>query len=115
MEKNFSQVIKDHDHNHKTVKYRGSAHSHYNINLKLIRKAPVLFHNLGGYDHYLIMQEINKFDVEISATPNGLDKYMAFIINENLVFIDSMQFMNSTLDILVKNLPDNDFKYFTRI
>ena len=32
---------------------------------------------------------------------------MAFIINENLAFIDSMQFMNSILDALIKN---NDFK-----
>ena len=36
---------------------------------------------------------------------------MAFTINTNLVFIDRMQFMNSSLDLLGKNLPDNDFKY----
>ena len=28
-----------------------------------------------------------------------------------LVFIDSMQFMNSSLDKLVENLSDEDFKY----
>ena len=38
---------------------------------------------------------------------------MAFTINSNLVFIDSMQFMNSSLDSLVKNLSDNDFKYLS--
>ena len=38
---------------------------------------------------------------------------MAFILNKNLVFIDSMQFMNSSLEKLVKNLLDNDFKYLT--
>ena len=37
---------------------------------------------------------------------------MGFTINTNLVYIDSMQFMNSSLDSLVKNLSDNDFKYF---
>ena len=36
---------------------------------------------------------------------------MGFIINKNLVFIDSMPFMNFILDTLVKNLSDNDFKY----
>ena len=36
---------------------------------------------------------------------------MGFIINKNLVFIDSMPFMNVILDTLVKNLSDNDFKY----
>ena len=29
-------------------------------------------------------------------------------------FIDSMQFMNFSLDVLVKNLPDNDFKYSSK-
>ena len=38
---------------------------------------------------------------------------MAFTINTNLVFIDSMQFINCSLDSLVKNLSDNDFKYFS--
>ena len=36
---------------------------------------------------------------------------MAFILGRDLVFIDSMQFMNSSLDKLVKNLVDKDFKY----
>ena len=36
---------------------------------------------------------------------------MAFFLVRNLVFIDSMQFMNSSLDKLAKNLSDEDFKY----
>ena len=43
--------------------------------------------------------------------PYGLEKYMAFFLGRNLVFIDSMQFMNSSLDKLAKNLSDEDFKY----
>ena len=39
---------------------------------------------------------------------------MAFTINKNLIFIDSMQFMNSSLDALVKNLSDNDFKHLSQ-
>ena len=39
---------------------------------------------------------------------------MAFTINKNLVFIDNMQFMNSSLNALVKNLSDNDFKYLSQ-
>ena len=38
---------------------------------------------------------------------------MTFTINNTLVFIDSMQFMNSSLDSLVRNLSDNDFKYLS--
>ena len=39
---------------------------------------------------------------------------MDFTINKNLVFTDSMQFMNSSLNKLVKNLTDNDFKYLSQ-
>ena len=60
------------------------------------------------------MQEIGKFDVKVNVIPNRLEKYMAFTINNNLVFIDSMQFMNSSLDSLVKNFSDNDFKYLSQ-
>ena len=36
---------------------------------------------------------------------------MALFLGRDVVFIDSMQFMNSSLDRLVKNLVDKDFKY----
>ena len=60
-------------------------------------KVSVIFHDLKCYDSHLIIQEIGKFDFKVNAIPNGLEKYMAFTINNNLVFIDSMQFMNSSL------------------
>ena len=39
---------------------------------------------------------------------------MKFFLGKNLIFIDSMQFMNSKLDKLVKNLSDEDFKYLVK-
>ena len=38
---------------------------------------------------------------------------MTFILNKNLVFIDSTQFMNSSFEKqkLAKNVLDDDFKY----
>ena len=38
---------------------------------------------------------------------------MSFTLNNNIVFIDSMLFINSSLDKLAKNLSDKDFKYLT--
>ena len=81
--------------------------------LKLLKKVLVIFHNLKGYDSHLIFKELSKFNVKISVIPNGLEKYMAFTINKNLVFIDSMQFMNCSLDTLVKNLNDKDLEYLS--
>ena len=51
--------------------------------------------------------------MKVSVISNGLEKYMVFTVNRNLIFIDSIQFMNSSLDSLVKNLSDNDFKYLS--
>ena len=79
----------------------------------MTKKFPVIFHNLEGYDSHLIFIELSKFNVKISVIPNGLEKCMAFTINRNIVFIDSMQFMKSSLDSLVKNLMDQDFKYLS--
>ena len=98
------------DHCHVTGKFRGAAHWSCNINLQLTKKLPVIFQNLRGYDSHLIFNELKKFNVKIYVIQNGLEKFMAFFLNKNLVFIDSMQFMNSSLDKLVKNLADSDFK-----
>ena len=87
-------------HCHVTGKFRGAAHWDCNINFHLTKKVPVIFHNLKGYDRHLIFNELDKLDVKISVIPNGLEKYMAFFSNKN--FINSMQFMNSSLDNLLK-------------
>ena len=60
------------------------------------------------------MGEIGKLDVKVNDIPNELEKYMAFTINNNLIFIGSMRFIDSSLDALVKNLSDNDFKYLSQ-
>ena len=101
------------DHCHITGKFRGAAHWSCIINLQLTEKVPLIFHNLRGYDSHLIFCELNKFDVKIGVIPNRLEKYMTIVLNKNLVFIGSMQFMNSSLEKLVKSLSENDFKYLT--
>ena len=50
------------------------------------------------------MNVINEFGVNVSVMPNGLEIYIAFTINENLVFIGSKQFINSSLENLVLNI-----------
>ena len=99
------------DHCHITNKFRGAAHQSCNLNFQLTKIIPVIFHNLKGYDSHLIFSVLYKFNLKINVIPNGLEKYMAFFLNKNLVFIDSTQFVNSSLDKLVKNLSDEDFKY----
>ena len=66
------------DHCHVTGKFRGAAHKSYNLNFKLTKNVPVIFHNFRGYDSHLIFNEFDKFDVKIKVILNGLEKYMAY-------------------------------------
>ena len=52
--------------------------------------------------------------MKINVILNGLEKYLAFFLGKNLIFIDSMQFINSSLDKVVKNLSDEDFNYLVK-
>ena len=120
--------IRVRDHCHITGKYRGSAHQDCNLKLKINpeeSKIPVIFHNLRGYDSHFIMQEIGAIvkkhayknkkgdekQMNINAIPNNMEKYMAFMLGNHLTFIDSFQFMSSSLEKLVSNLPRKSLKY----
>ena len=121
--------IRVRDHCHITGNYRGSAHQDCNLNLRLTNKIPVVFHNLRGYDSHFIMQQIGKIvnkhtyvnkkgekqHTSVHAIPNNMEKYMAVMLGYNLVFIDSFQFMSSSLDKLVSNLPKESFKYTSEV
>ena len=69
-----------------------------------------MFYNLKNYDSYLTMQELGKFSLKINLVPNGLEKYMSFIINNKLSFVDSFPFPSFSLNSLVKKLSKHDFK-----
>ena len=94
--------VKVRDNCHITEKYGGYAHRDCNTNVKLNQKIPVIFYNLKIYDSYLIVQELGKLNLKINVLPNGLRIYMSFSINNKLSFIDSFEFLSSSLDSLVK-------------
>ncbi|CAB3987960.1 Gastrula zinc finger [Paramuricea clavata] len=98
------------DHDHVTGLYRGAAHNMCNLKYRVTWKVPVVFHNLRGYDSHLIMQEIGKFKMNINVVPNNMEKYISFSLGKSHVFIDSIQFMASSLEALVSNLSPEDFK-----
>ena len=60
------------------------------------------------------MQELGKLNLKISVIQNGLEKYVSLTINNKLNFIDSFQFLSSSVDSLVKNFKKNDFKYLSQ-
>ena len=48
------------------------------------------------------MQELGKFNLKLSVIPNELEKYITLTINNKLSFIDSFQYLSSSLDNLLK-------------
>ena len=59
------------DHCHITGKFRGAAHKSCNVQYKLRKRIPVIFHNLRGYDSHLIMQAIGKVMQKLNCIPNN--------------------------------------------
>jgi len=92
------------DHCHLTGKYRGATHSDCNLNYKFTKRIPVVFHNLKNYDVHLLIKPMGMIkDKAISCIPTNDEKYISFSI-EDLTFIDSLQFLNASLEKLVSNL-----------
>lgn len=112
------------DHDHITGLYRGAAHSKCNLLYKVCPFVPVIFHNLANYDAHLFIQELAKYKGDIKVIPKTKEKYVSFtkyLKDPNfpsaiqIKFLDSFQFLSSSLDILSKNLADTDLKHLQKI
>ena len=66
---------------------------------------PAIFHNLKGYDSYLMMHYVTRKyatnSIDVIATSS--EKFLSFQIG-NLRFLDSLQFLTAFLDTLVQSL-----------
>ena len=92
------------DHDHLTGKFRGAAHNECNLNYQFTGRIPVIFHNLKGYDSHLLMQGLGKLQNKpLNCIPSNTEKYISFSV-DNFDFLDSLQFMNTSLEKLVTNL-----------
>ena len=105
--------VKVTDHFHVTGKYRGPLHRDCDIKVELNQKIHIVFRRLKNYDSHLIIEQLGKFNFTINVITNGLEKYMSLNIDNKLAFIDSFQFLSSSLNIFVKNLSKQDFKYLS--
>ena len=109
------------DHDHLTGRYRGAAHNACNLNYKFPKEnnknpwsfyIPVILHNLRGYDSHLIMESLGKqTNSRLTCIANNMEKYVTFSQN-NFRFIDSCQFMNTSLNKLVENLAKDNLNKF---
>ena len=122
------------DHCHFTGRYRGAAHNRCNLKYSKPNNISVFFHNLTGYDSHLFIKKLGVTTGPIDCIPNNEENYISFSKNIKtgeytnkkgetkdkyfkIVFKDSMKFLLSSVEALVKNLPKEGFKniekYFT--
>ena len=113
------------DHCHITGKFRSALCHSCNSKLYISRrKLTVVFHNFKCYDaHQIIKHGLDKFTHwKLSVIPQTKEKYMSLTaripvdvtregktVYFNVVFLDSYQFMSSSLDKLSKNLDSFPF------
>ena len=102
------------DHCHLTGKYRGPAHNTCNINVKQKDSnfVPFAFHNFSNYDCHMFFKrlvDLKKDKVKFKIIPKTNEEYIA-VKYGCIRFIDSYRFLSESLDKLVKNLDEDDFK-----
>ena len=93
------------DHDHLTGAYRGAAHNACNL------KIPVVFHNLKGYDLHFIISCLDKTFKRITCIPSTTEIFITFSVN--LEFIDSLSFVQGSLERLVDSLSQNNLQNIT--
>src|SRR5262249_49803221 len=104
-------------HDHLTGSYIAPICRGCNLNLKYRKYGdsffiPVIIHNLRGYDSHLILKAMPEefTPEEIRVIANNTERYMAFQVR-NLRFLDSLQFLNTSLDALTKDLQPDQFHH----
>ena len=115
LQKNYRDAVKDHCH--MTGKYRGAAHNQCNLKLRINPKTdqiPVVFHNLRGYDAHHLMQAMANLKKEVKCVANNMEKYITISV-DGLRFIDSLNFLQGSLDSLVKATPKEALKIISTI
>ena len=109
IKKNDCRIVRDHCHF--TGEFRGAAHNHCNRQFRKTFKIPVFFHNLKGYDGHIVFSNLAKLKLNkpTKVIAQSLEKFMSIKLGA-LEFTDSLQFLNSSLEKLVKNLKDKGLK-----
>lgn len=126
------ELSKVRDHCHYTGKYRGALHSKCNLKMRRSRFIPVFAHNLGGYDSHLFVKRLADTQGDVNCIPRNEEKYITFTkavhvdviekgednrtvdVYSNLRFVDTINFMQASLEKLVGNMERPDFKHTSK-
>ena len=79
-DENYKNRRKVKDHCHYTGKFRGAAHSIYNLRYKLPKDIPIIIHNASYDTHFVINQLAEKFKDELNYIGDNMEKYITFSV-----------------------------------
>ena len=97
------------DHCHVSGGYRGAACGPCNLNFQINCFIPGFFHGFRNFDSHIICQAIGEYEKHrrgITCIPQNMERYISFSLG-NLRFLDSFQFLSSSLEGLTENLKAN--------
>ncbi|GFT01554.1 c2H2-type domain-containing protein [Trichonephila clavipes] len=109
-----AKSIRVRHHSHDSNRVLGMAHQLCNLLHRKTFFIPVVIHNSRNYDTHLLLKHLPKNIVkEVSVIPLNMEKLTMFTL-DHLKFIDSFQFLDASLDALVRNLSisQHDFTIF---
>ena len=108
-DENYKNKIMVEDHCHYTGKFRGAAHSKYNLNCKVPKDMPIIIHNASYDTHFIINQLVEEFKGDLDCIGQNMEKYITFsvpikkkcgdgkTIAHNFKFIASFRFIPTSL------------------
>ena len=115
-DRNYKNKRKVKDQCHYTGKFKGAGHRKFNLNHKIPKNIPIIFHNASYDTHFIINQLAKEFKGELNCIGENMEKYITFsvpikkkcdgskIITWQLRFINSFRFMSTSFSELVDNV-----------
>ena len=81
-DENYKNRKKVKDHCHYTGKFRGAAHSIWNLNYKVPKNIPIVIHNASYDTHFIINQLAEEFKGEYDCIGENMEKYITFSVSK---------------------------------
>ncbi|UYV75613.1 PLSCR3 [Cordylochernes scorpioides] len=102
------------DHCHWSGRYRGAAHNICNLNYHNNSKFRCLLHGAKNYDNHFLIKALRHVPHKhLKIIPMNMEKYSVILVDD-VIFLDSFQFLSASLNTLSSNLPQDGFKVLSQ-
>ena len=91
-DKDYVNRKKVKDHCHYTGKFRGAAHSKWNLNYKVLKEIPIIIHNASYDAHFILNQFAEEFKSELNYIGDNMEKISLFLyqLRKNVIMVKKL-------------------------